>query len=99
MQIVNKRPDLVGKIVLMGAAALPFNMTYGLDKVWGYEPSIENMKNLLKIFSYGQEFATDELAQLRYEASIQPGLQEAFSKMFAEPRQEKLNQLALRGEN
>jgi pimeloyl-ACP methyl ester carboxylesterase len=33
LQIANKRPDLVGKIVLMGAAALPFNMTYGLDKV------------------------------------------------------------------
>ena len=95
LQIVNKRPDLVGKIVLMGAAALPFQMTYGLDQVWGYEPSVETMKKLLNIFNYDQEFATDELAQLRYEASIQPGLQEAFSKMFAEPRQEKLNQLAL----
>ncbi len=95
LQIANKRPDLVGKIVLMGAAALPFNMTYGLDQVWGYEPSMKNMKKLLGIFNYDQEFATDELAQLRYEASIQPGLQEAFSKMFAEPRQEKLNQLAL----
>jgi 2-hydroxymuconate-semialdehyde hydrolase len=95
LQIANKRPDLAGKIVLMGAAALPFNMTYGLDKVWGYEPSMENMKRLLEIFNYDQEFATDELAQLRYEASIQPGLQEAFSKMFAEPRQEKLDSLAL----
>ena len=95
MQITNKRPDLVGKIVLMGAAALPFPITYGLDQVWGYEPSVGIMKKLLKIFNYDQEFATDELAQLRYEASIQPGLQEAFSKMFAEPRQEKLNQLAL----
>ncbi|WML52398.1 alpha/beta hydrolase [Neobacillus sp. PS3-12] len=70
-------------------------MTYGLDKVWGYEPSMENMKRLLEIFNYDQEFATDELAQLRYEASIQPWLKEAFSKMFAEPRQEKLNSLAL----
>ena len=93
LHIANKRPDLVGKMVLMGAAGLPFMMTYGLDKVWGYEPSVENMKRLLEIFAYNQEFATDELAQLRYEASIQPGLQEAFSKMFAEPRQEKLNSL------
>ena len=93
LHIANKRPDLVGKMVLMGAAGLPFQMTYGLDKVWGYEPSVENMKRLLEIFAYNQEFATDDLAQLRYEASIQPGLQEAFSKMFAEPRQEKLNSL------
>ncbi|AGK54548.1 alpha/beta fold hydrolase [Bacillus sp. 1NLA3E] len=95
LQIANKRPDLVGKIVLMGAAGLPFKMTYGLYKVWGYEPSVENMKKLLEIFAYNQKFATDELAELRYKASIQAGLQEAFSKMFAEPRQEKLNQLAL----
>ena len=80
-------------MVLMGAAGLPFTMTYGLDKVWGYEPSVENMKRLLEIFAYNQKFATDDLAELRYEASIQPGLQEAFSKMFAEPRQEKLNHL------
>jgi 2-hydroxymuconate-semialdehyde hydrolase len=95
LQIANKRPDLVDKMVLMGAAGLPFTVTYGLDKVWGYEPSVENMKRLLEIFAYDQEFATDELALLRYEASIQSGLQEEFSKMFAEPRQEKLNQLAL----
>ena len=95
LHIANKRPDLVGKMVLMGAAGLPFNMTYGLDKVWGYEPSVENMKKLLEIFAYNKEIATEELAELRYQASIQPGLQEAFSKMFAEPRQEKLNQLAI----
>jgi pimeloyl-ACP methyl ester carboxylesterase len=95
LHIAHKRPDLVGKMVLMGAAGLPFKLTYGLDKVWGYEPSVENMKKLLQIFAYNQDFATDELAELRYQASIQPGLQEAFSEMFSEPRQEKLNQLAL----
>ncbi len=98
LHIANKRPDLVKKMVLMGAVGTSFPITYGLDKVWGYEPSVENMKNLLNIFSYGDEFATDELAKLRYEASIQPGLQEAFSKMFAEPRQEKVDALALTDE-
>ena len=95
LHIAKKRPDLVDKLVLMGAAGLPFQLTYGLEKVWGYEPSIENMKRLLEIFAYDQEFATDELAKLRYEASIQPGLQEAFSQMFAEPRQPHLDSLAL----
>lgn len=95
LHIANKRPDLVGKIVLMGAVGTSFPITYGLDKVWGYEPSIENMKLLLEIFAYNQDFATDELAELRYKASIEPGLQEAFSQMFAEPRQAKLDQLAL----
>jgi 2-hydroxymuconate-semialdehyde hydrolase len=98
LHIANKRPDLVGKMVLMGAAGVSFPLTYGLDKVWGYEPSIENMKRLLEIFAYNQDFATDELAELRYKASIEPGLQEAFSQMFAEPRQPKLDQLALADE-
>lgn len=95
LHIAHKRPDLVKKMVLMGAVGISFPITYGLDKVWGYEPSLENMKKLMKIFSYNSDFTTDELAKLRYEASIQPGLQEAFSKMFAEPRQEKLDGLAL----
>lgn len=95
LHIAKKRPELVGKMVLMGAAGIKFPVTYGLDKVWGYEPSIANMKRLLEIFAYNQEFATDELAELRYKASVQPGLQEAFSKMFAEPRQPKLDALAL----
>ena len=30
---------------------------------------------------------TDELAELRYRASIQPGFQESFSAMFPAPRQ------------
>ena len=50
LQITNKRPDLVGRIVLMGAAALPFPMTYGLDQVWGYEPSVEINEETVKDF-------------------------------------------------
>ena len=48
LHIANKRPDLVKKMVLMGAVGTSFPITYGLDKVWGYEPSVENMKNLLR---------------------------------------------------
>ena len=46
------------------------------------------MKRLLAIFTYDHErFVTDELAELRYKASIRPGMQEAFSSMFPQPRQ------------
>lgn len=80
-------PERVNKLVLMGSVGVPFKLTNGLDKVWGYEPSIENMKELLDIFAYNRELVTDELAELRYKASIQPGFQESFSNMFPEPRQ------------
>lgn len=80
-------PDRIGKIILMGSVGVPFDLTEGLDKVWGYTPSIENMRQLLDIFAYDRGLVTDELAELRYRASIQPGFQESFSAMFPAPRQ------------
>jgi len=81
-------PNRVNKLVLMGSVGVYFDMTLGLDKVWGYTPSFENMKELLDIFAYNRNIVTDELAQLRYEASIRPGFQESFSSMFPAPRQQ-----------
>src|SRR5207245_1263307 len=47
------------------------------------------------IFAYDPgKFPTDQLAEMRYQASIQPGAQEAFSSMFPEPRQEQVDALA-----
>ncbi len=80
-------PERVDKLVLMGSVGVEFEITPGLDKVWGYKPSIENMKELLDIFAYNREIVTDELAELRYHASIRPGFQESFSSMFPSPRQ------------
>ncbi|SFQ53021.1 2-hydroxymuconate-semialdehyde hydrolase [Geopseudomonas sagittaria] len=87
-------PERVDRIVLMGAAGTRFDVTEGLNAVWGYTPSIENMRNLLDIFAYDRSLVTDELARLRYEASIQPGFQESFSSMFPEPRQRWIDALA-----
>lgn len=80
-------PNRVNKLVLMGSVGVPFKLTEGLDKVWGYQPSIENMRALLDIFSYDRKQVTNELAELRYNASIQEGFQESFSSMFPAPRQ------------
>ena len=82
-----KHPERVGRLVLMGSVGVDFELTPGLNAVWGYQPSIENMRTLLDIFAYNRGLVTDELAQLRYEASVRPGIQEAFSAMFPAPRQ------------
>jgi 2-hydroxymuconate-semialdehyde hydrolase len=89
-----KYPQRFNKIVLMGAVGVKFDLTYGLDKVWGYTPSLENMKELLDIFAYNRELVTDDLAKLRYEASIQQGFQESFSTMFPHPRQNGIDLMA-----
>jgi 2-hydroxymuconate-semialdehyde hydrolase len=89
-----RAPQRVGRLVLMGSAGLPFTLTEGLDRVWGYTPSIDNMRGLLDLFAFDRSRATDDLARMRYEASVRPGIQEAFAQMFPAPRQNGVNALA-----
>lgn len=53
------RPERVNKIVLMGSVGVPFELTPGLDAVWGYTPSAENMRAIMKIFAYDQGLIGD----------------------------------------
>jgi 2-hydroxymuconate-semialdehyde hydrolase len=87
-------PDRVERLVLMGACGVSFPLTEGLDRVWGYEPSLEAMRDLLDIFAFDRSLVTDELALMRYEASVRPGFQESFSAMFPPPRQNGVDDLA-----
>jgi pimeloyl-ACP methyl ester carboxylesterase len=87
LRIAAQHPDRVGKLVLMGSMGVPFPITEGLERVWGYEPSFENMRKVLDVFAYSRDLVNDELAKVRYRASIQPGFQESFAAMFPAPRQ------------
>ncbi|HBH13072.1 MAG: 2-hydroxymuconic semialdehyde hydrolase [Clostridiales bacterium 38_11] len=82
-----EHPKRVRKMVLMGAMGVEFPITEGLDAVWGYKPSVENMQNIIGLFVDDKTIATEDLAKMRYEASIEPGFQESFSSMFPAPRQ------------
>ena len=87
LRLAARHPERVDRLVLMGSMGVDFPITDGLDRVWGYEPSISTMKELIGLFAYSRELVTDELAEVRYRASIQPGFQESFSAMFPAPRQ------------
>jgi 2-hydroxymuconate-semialdehyde hydrolase len=90
-----REPELVDRIVLMGAVGVPFSITAGLDAVWGYEPSIETMRKLIAgYFAFDPSLATDDLVRLRYDASRQPGFQESYGAMFPPPRQRHVDALA-----
>jgi 2-hydroxymuconate-semialdehyde hydrolase len=89
-----RHPERVRRLVLMGSVGVRFPITPGLDAVWGYTPSLERMRQLLDIFAYDRRLVNDELARMRYEASIRPGFQESFAAMFPAPRQRWVDAMA-----
>ena len=89
-----RAPQRVRRLVLMGSVGVPFDFAPGLDAVWGYEASLDGTKRLLDLFAYDRALVTDELAELRYQASVQPGYQESFSAMFPAPRQRWVDAMA-----
>jgi pimeloyl-ACP methyl ester carboxylesterase len=89
------RPEMVERVVAMGSVGVEMTVSPGLEKVWGYEPSTANMRELVELFPYDKSIATDDLVQLRYRQSIEPGIHEAYSAMFPAPRQRWLDDLAL----
>ncbi|SDW96499.1 alpha/beta fold hydrolase [Marinobacter mobilis] len=91
-----EHPGRVRRLVLMGSVGVSFPITKGLDAVWGYQPSFDTMRGLLDVFAYDRSLVNDELAELRYQASIRPGFQESFAAMFPAPRQRWVDNLASR---
>lgn len=89
-----RHPGRVRRLVLMGAAGVNFELTPALDAIWGYTPSFENMRKVMDWFAYDRNLVSDELAQLRFEASRRPGFQESYAAMFPAPRQRWVDSLA-----
>lgn len=94
LALTARHPERVDRFVLMGAAGVEFEMTPGLEAVWAYHPSTENMKELVKSFAYDTGFITDDLIKSRYEASVRPGYHESYAKIFAAPRQPMVKAMA-----
>ena len=78
----------------MGSVGVPFPLTPGLDTAWGYTPSHENMAKLIALFAYNQALLTNDLVAVRYQASLRPGVQDAFGAMFPAPRQRWIDAMA-----
>jgi 2-hydroxy-6-oxo-octa-2,4-dienoate hydrolase len=95
LRVATQHRHRVNRLVLMGSIGVPFPITEGLDRVWGYQPSFENMRSILDIFAYSRDLVNDELAEVRYRASIQPGFQESFGSMFPAPRQRWVDSMVI----
>lgn len=81
-------PERVNKLVLLGTPAGEFVQTPGLRGAWEYEPSLENMRQLMELFPFDKSLITEELVKARYDASARPGAQEALRKLIPKPAAE-----------
>lgn len=89
------RPDLCDRLVLMGPGGWPTKVNENLKALWSYKPSVENMRQLMDIMAFDRALVTDELAELRYRATIRAGAQERFERIFPPPHQRWLDAQSL----
>jgi pimeloyl-ACP methyl ester carboxylesterase len=97
LSIAVARPDVVRRIVLMGSMGVAMALPDGLDAVWGYTPGMERMRQVIGLFAHNRHLITDELVELRYQASLDPRVRDSWAAMFPEPRQRWVDDLALSG--
>ncbi|MBB1609266.1 MULTISPECIES: alpha/beta fold hydrolase [unclassified Pseudomonas] len=95
LALAQRHPQRVKRLVLMGSAGLSFPITEGLEKVWGYQPSLQAMGELMGVFAYDHSLINDDLVRMRYEASIRDDVQTRFARLFPAPRQQGVEMLAL----
>src|SRR6202020_373496 len=66
LSVAVARPGLVRRIVLMGSMGVAMALPPGLDAVWGYTPSREQMREVIGLFAHDRGLITDDLVELRY---------------------------------
>jgi 2-hydroxymuconate-semialdehyde hydrolase len=97
LSIAAARPEAVRRIVLMGTMGIAMALPPGLNTVWGYTPSVENMREVIGLFAHNRGLITDELVEMRYRSSLSPASRDSWAAMFPEPRQRWVDDLALSG--
>ncbi|MGB3067154.1 MAG: alpha/beta hydrolase [Ottowia sp.] len=95
LALAHRHPERVKRLVLMGAVGVSFPISEGLEKVWGYQPSLEAMRELIGVFAFDHRIITDDLVKMRYEASTRADVQQRFAALFPPPRQRGVEMLAL----
>jgi 2-hydroxymuconate-semialdehyde hydrolase len=97
LSIATARPGAVRRLVLMGSMGAAMALPHGLDAVWGYTPGMERMRQVIGLFAHDRALISDELVEMRYQASLDPPVRNSWAAMFPEPRQRWVDDLALSG--
>jgi pimeloyl-ACP methyl ester carboxylesterase len=87
LAMAEDHPERLDRLVLMGTPGVGMEITEGLKALRAYEPSPEAMRTLLTTyFAVDTSIITDELVEIRYQASAAPGSHEAYVAMFNNPQ-------------
>lgn len=97
LSLAAERPQAVRRLVLMGSMGVAMALPHGLDTVWAYRPGPENMREIIGLFAHDRALITDQLVEMRYQASAEPVVAKSWEAMFPEPRQRWVDDLALSG--
>ena len=65
----HQAPGAGGQARADGQHGRHFQITEGLDNVWGYDGTFEDMRKVMGYFAYDRALVSDDLAQVRYEGS------------------------------
>jgi 2-hydroxymuconate-semialdehyde hydrolase len=95
LSLAATRPAAVRRIVLMGSMGVAMALPRGLDTVWGYTPGMAQMREVIGLFAHDRRLITDELVEMRYQASLSPQVRDSWQAMFPAPRQRWVDDLAL----
>jgi pimeloyl-ACP methyl ester carboxylesterase len=97
LSLATARPEAIRRVVLMGTMGVAMALPEGLATIWSYRPSPEAMREVIGLFAYNRALITDELVQLRYQASLNPPVRDSWEAMFPAPQQRWVDDLALPG--
>lgn len=100
LHLLWRHPQRVASAVLMGTVGVPFQITPGLDRTWGFydEPTLERLTQIFRWFVYDPERVGGDLAAIarqRYESTQDPHARRSFAAMFPAPRQRHLDELVV----
>ena len=113
LSVAVARPGAVRRIVTMGSMGVAMALPCGLNEVWGYTPGPAQtgaaqtgaaqtgdraqMRHVIGLFAHNRGLITDDLVEMRYQASLNPPVRDSWAAMFPPPRQRWVDDLALSG--
>ena len=100
LHLLDRHPERVDRVVLMGTMGPPHQITLWLDELWGFydDPSQERMTEAIGRFVYDPDAVGGDLesiAEERYPVAMDEDVQRSFAAMFPPPRQQHVDALVL----